>query len=119
MDERAETCGFTTAIKAVEGKWKVDILCELATAPRRFGRLRRAIPAISEKMLAQQLREMESDGLVNRKVYPELPAKVVYSLTKRGAALNAAAVALCRWGEEAQACTPRFENGGSRAMSSP
>lgn len=106
MDKPTEICGFATAIKAVEGKWKVDILCELGTAPRRFGRLRQAIPAISEKMLAQQLREMEADGLVDRTVYPELPAKVVYALTERGAALNAAAAALCRWGEQSQACTP-------------
>jgi len=102
MNMPTETCGFATAIKAVEGKWKIDILCELGSAPRRFGRLRQAIPAISEKMLAQQLREMEADGLVDRKVYSELPAKVVYSLTERGAALNAAAAALCRWGEQSQ-----------------
>jgi DNA-binding HxlR family transcriptional regulator len=106
MDKATETCGFATAIKAVEGKWKVDILCELATAPRRFGRLRQAIPAISEKMLAQQLRELEADGLVDRKVFPGLPAKVVYSLTERGVALNAAAATFCRWGEQSQGCTP-------------
>lgn len=93
-------CGITNALRAVEGKWKVDILCELGTASRRFGRLRQAIPAISEKMLAQQLRQLEADGLVDRKVYQQTPAKVVYSLTRRGAALNAAAAALCEWGEE-------------------
>ncbi|CAN7556172.1 winged helix-turn-helix transcriptional regulator [Aminobacter sp. LjRoot7] len=83
-----------------EGKWKIDILCQLGTASRRFGRLRQSIPGISEKMLAQQLREMEADGLVDRKVYSETPAKVVYSLTERGAALNAAADSLCRWGAQ-------------------
>jgi DNA-binding HxlR family transcriptional regulator len=97
-------CGFTTAIKMIEGKWKIDILCELGAASRRFGRLRQSIPAISEKMLAQQLRELESDGLVARKVYSEVysesPAKVVYSLTARGAAFNTSAGALCRWGEQ-------------------
>eukprot|EP01034_Spumella_vulgaris_P018456 gene18456-23579_t len=51
-----ENCGFAAALKAIEGKWKVDILCELGRAARRFGRLRQSIPAISEKMLAQQLR---------------------------------------------------------------
>jgi DNA-binding HxlR family transcriptional regulator len=100
MSKTTEDCGFATAIRAIEGKWKVDILCELGTAPRRFGRLRQSIPAISEKMLVQQLRELEADGLVDRKVYPESPAKVVYSLTEHGAALNAAAAALCRWGEQ-------------------
>lgn len=96
-----ENCGFAAALKAIEGKWKVDILCELGRAARRFGRLRQSIPSISEKMLAQQLRELEADGLVDRTVYPEQPAKVVYSLTERGAALNVAAAALCRWGETA------------------
>lgn len=99
MDKTADN-GFAMAVRMTEGKWKVDILCELGTASRRFGRLRQSIPGISEKMLAQQLRELEADGLVHRKVYSETPAKVVYSLTERGTALNAAAGALCRWGEQ-------------------
>ena len=94
--------GFSTAMKMVAGKWKINILCELGTAPRRFGRLRHSLPTISEKMLTQQLREMEADGLVNRKVYPGSPAKVVYSLTESGAALNAGAEGLCRWAERFQ-----------------
>lgn len=92
--------GFATAVGMVEGKWKLDILCELGRASRRFGRLKQSIPGVSEKMLTQQLRELEADGLVDRKVYSEMPAKVVYSLTERGAALNAAADSLCRWGEQ-------------------
>jgi DNA-binding HxlR family transcriptional regulator len=100
INKPTENCGFTTAIKMIEGKWKIDILCELGAASRRFGRLRQSIPAISEKMLAQQLRELEADGLVARKVYSESPAKVVYSLTERGATFNTSAGALCRWGEQ-------------------
>lgn len=92
--------GFSTAMKMVAGKWKINILCELGVAPRRFGRLRQSIPAISEKMLTQQLRELETDGLVNRKVYPGSPTKVVYSLTESGAALNAGAEGLCLWAEQ-------------------
>jgi DNA-binding HxlR family transcriptional regulator len=99
-NEPVGNCGFATAIKMIEGKWKVDILCALGTASRRFGRLKQSIPAISEKMLAQQLRELEADGLVDRRVYLESPAKVVYSLTERGASLNVGAEALCRWGEQ-------------------
>ena len=91
--------GFSVAMKLVAGKWKIDILCALSTAPRRFGRLRHSIPDISEKMLAQQLREMEADGLVKSQAYPGLPAKVVYSLTESGAALCAGAEGLCRWSE--------------------
>ena len=67
MDKTADN-GFAMAVRMTEGKWKVDILCELGTASRRFGRLRQSIPGISEKMLAQQLRELEADGLVDRKV---------------------------------------------------
>ncbi|WP_054311033.1 helix-turn-helix domain-containing protein [Mesorhizobium sp. 1M-11] len=92
--------GFLIAMKMVAGKWKIDILCALSAAPRRFGRLRHSIPDISEKMLAQQLREMEADGLVKRQAYPGLPAKVVYSLTESGAALCAGADGLCRWSEQ-------------------
>ncbi|MGR9276222.1 winged helix-turn-helix transcriptional regulator [Rhizobium leguminosarum] len=92
--------GFAAAIKMVEGKWKVDILCELGTASRRFGRLKQALSGISEKMLAQQLRELEADGLVERRVFSEVPAKVVYSLTERGTGLNAAAGSLCLWAEQ-------------------
>lgn len=91
--------GFSVAMKLIAGKWKIDILCALSTAPRRFGRLRHSIPDISEKMLAQQLREMEADGLVKRQAYSGLPAKVVYSLTESGAALCAGAEGLCRWSE--------------------
>lgn len=91
---------FATAVRMIEGKWKIDILCELGTASRRFGRLKQSVAGISEKMLAQQLRELEADGFVSRKVYSELPAKVVYSLTERGVAFNEAAVGICRWSEE-------------------
>jgi DNA-binding HxlR family transcriptional regulator len=99
MDNSSDN-GFAAAIRMVEGKWKVDILCELGTASRRFGRLKQALSGISEKMLTQQLRDLEADGLVDRRVFAEVPAKVVYSLTERGAALNAAAGSLCLWSEQ-------------------
>lgn len=99
MDNSSDN-GFAAAIRMVEGKWKVDILCELGTASRRFGRLKRALSGISEKMLSQQLRDLEADGLVDRRVFAEVPAKVVYSLTERGAALNVAAGSLCLWSEQ-------------------
>jgi DNA-binding HxlR family transcriptional regulator len=92
-------CGFSTVIKVIGGKWKVDILCALGSAPRRFGRLRQLIPGISEKMLAQHLRDMESDGLVHRQVHDTLPPKVVYSLTEHGAGLTSSVASLCQWGE--------------------
>ncbi|WP_119269309.1 winged helix-turn-helix transcriptional regulator [Taklimakanibacter deserti] len=94
-----DDCGFTTAVRIIGGKWKVDILCALNSAPRRFGRLRQLIPGISEKMLAQQLREMEADGLVHRQVHDVSPPKVVYSLTDHGVALTGGVESLCQWGE--------------------
>ncbi|WP_428698909.1 winged helix-turn-helix transcriptional regulator [Stappia sp.] len=99
MTDSSEECGLAAALKAVTGKWKPDVLCELGKAPRRFGRLRQSIPAVSEKMLAQTLRELEAHGLVDRTVHDDVPAKVVYSLTERGAALNRAAAAFCDWHE--------------------
>jgi DNA-binding HxlR family transcriptional regulator len=94
-----DDCGFTTAIRVIGGKWKVDILCALNTAPRRFGRLRQLIPGISEKVLAKQLRDMEAHGLVHREVHDTLPPKVVYSLTEHGLTLMDGVARLCQWGE--------------------
>jgi DNA-binding HxlR family transcriptional regulator len=99
-------CGFTTAVRVIGGKWKVEILCVLQEAPRRFGRLRQVIPGISEKMLAQQLREMEADGIVHRQIHDTLPPKVVYSLTAQGAALTTGVASLCQWGETHQRRAP-------------
>lgn len=99
MSARPNDCGLSRALKVIGGKWKVDILCALHVAPRRFGRLRQLIPGISEKMLMQHLREMEADGIISRKVFPEMPAKVVYSLTELGRTLNESVADLCDWGE--------------------
>ncbi len=95
----ASDCGFATAIKVIGGKWKADILWELHVAPRRFGRLRKLVSGISEKMLTEQLRGMEADGIISRKVDSEAPPKVVYSLTDHGSALNKGVVALSHWGK--------------------
>lgn len=92
--------GLAVVLRMMEGKWKLDILCELNGGARRFGRLRQAIPEISEKMLAQKLRELEADGLILRKVYDQTPAKVVYSLTPRGTGLLVSSADLCRFGDE-------------------
>lgn len=99
MTGNAEDCGFSTAIVVIGGKWKATILWELHVAPRRFGRLRQLIPGISEKVLAAQLREMERDGIIDRRVFEQSPPKVVYSLTAHGAALNAGVHALAEWGQ--------------------
>jgi DNA-binding HxlR family transcriptional regulator len=93
------TCGLDAAVDVIGGKWKPLILWALSLRTRRFGELRRDVPGISEKMLIQQLREMEGDGIVHREVYREVPPKVEYSLTDFGRSLNEALVPLNAWGE--------------------
>ncbi|OKJ15941.1 winged helix-turn-helix transcriptional regulator [Kitasatospora sp. CB01950] len=94
-------CGIDAALDVVSGKWKGLILWELAThGVRRFAELRRALPGVSEKMLTQHLRELEEDGLVNRKVYAEVPPRVEYSPTEQGRTLNEALRPLGAWGTE-------------------
>src|SRR6267378_5841096 len=86
------------ALKVLEGRWKILILFHLFSAPvLRFSELRRVIPGISQKMLIQQLRDLEKDGVINRKVYPEVPPKVEYMLTQDGVALRPALRALKSW----------------------
>ena len=92
-------CGLDAAIDVIGGKWKALILWEMQEQPRRFGELKRGLPGVSEKMLIQQLRELEADGIVHREVYQQVPPKVEYSLTEIGVSLNAALGPLGDWGE--------------------
>lgn len=92
-------CGIDAALDVVSGKWKGLVLWELHShGIRRFAELRRALPGVSEKMLTQHLREMETDGLIHRKVFAEVPPKVEYSLTEEGSSLNEALQPLGDWG---------------------
>ncbi|MBG0829385.1 helix-turn-helix transcriptional regulator [Planomonospora sp. ID67723] len=100
MKKRTYSCGLDAAVDVVGGKWKALILWALHHEPLRFGELRRAVSGVSEKMLIQQLREMESYGLVHREVYHQVPPKVEYSLTEFGHSLNTALVPLGEWGEK-------------------
>jgi DNA-binding HxlR family transcriptional regulator len=99
MKQRPYTCGLEAALDVIGGKWKALILWQLQSHCCRFGELKRLVPGISEKMLIQTLREMEADGIVQRKVYHEIPPKVEYSATRFGVSLNNALTALCEWGE--------------------
>ncbi len=92
--------GVEQAIKMLEGRWKLMILFHLFGGKLlRFSDLERAIPAISQKMLIQQLRQMEEDGIVRRIVHPQVPPKVEYGLTGWGQALCPALDALLTWAE--------------------
>ncbi|MFJ8664894.1 winged helix-turn-helix transcriptional regulator [Streptomyces sp. NPDC093600] len=93
-------CGLDAAVDVVGGKWKPLILWALhAHGTCRFGELRRQVSGVSEKMLIQQLRELEVDGIVHREVYREVPPRVEYSLTELGEALNTALMPLGEWGD--------------------
>ncbi|GAA4238469.1 helix-turn-helix domain-containing protein [Actinomadura meridiana] len=93
-------CGIDAAIDVIGGKWKVLILWALAQRPHRFGELRRELPGITEKVLTAHLRELELDGIVNRKAYAEVPPHVEYSLTPLGTTLNEALAPLGAWGRQ-------------------
>ena len=93
-------CGIDAGMDVVSGKWKSLILWELDQGTKRFGELKRGLPGVSEKMLSQQIREMEEDELVRREAFPEVPPRVEYSLTEHGRSLNAALAPLGKWGQQ-------------------
>jgi DNA-binding HxlR family transcriptional regulator len=94
-------CGIDAAIDVVGGKWKVLILWALGEGPCRFGELRRAIPGVTEKVLASHLRELEADRIVSREeAFEGAVRRVTYALTALGESLNEALGPLGAWGTE-------------------
>ncbi len=101
MQKETHMCPVTTALSIIGGKWKVIILWHLKEGGvKRFGELQRLVTGISQKMLTQELRDLEETGLVSRKVYPVVPPKVEYSLTPTGWSLKPVLEQLCEWGTE-------------------
>ena len=96
--EDKHVCPVETALDFLSGKWKARILWKLHQQTMRFGELRRSLPGITEKMLAQQLRDLERTNLVTRKSYPEVPPKVEYSLSEFGASLKPVLEMIANWG---------------------
>jgi len=93
-------CSVEATLDLIGGKWKGVILYRLLTEQvLRFNELRRLLPNITQRMLTNQLRELESDGLVTRKVYPEVPPKVEYRMTAYGETLSPVILALKAWGD--------------------
>jgi DNA-binding HxlR family transcriptional regulator len=94
-------CTFEITIDLIGGKWKPLIIWYLRdNRIKRFNELKRLMPEITQKMLTQQLRELEVDNLVKREVYPEVPPKVEYSLTELGQSLMPILRMMCQWGED-------------------
>lgn len=87
------------ALRLLEGKWKIVIICQLfgTKAPIRFSELERRIEGVNQKMLIQQLKQLEKDGIVARTVYPQVPPRVEYSLTEMGKALGPSMAELTEW----------------------
>jgi DNA-binding HxlR family transcriptional regulator len=95
-----ETCPVTAALEVIGGRWKPVILFQIRDGAMRFGALRRAVPRVTQKMLTQQLRELERDGIVQRKVHAVVPPHVDYSLTLYGESLKPLLLSLCEWGKK-------------------
>lgn len=93
-------CPVEITLTLISNKWKVLIIRELLTGTKRFGELKNSLNRISQKMLSQNLREMEKDSLIQRDVYPEVPPKVEYSLTKLGYSLKEILDIMFIWGEK-------------------
>jgi len=93
-------CPVEAALTIVGGKWKGVILYHLRDDTRRFNELRRLIPGVTQRMLTKQLRELEADQIINRKIYRQIPPKVEYSLTKFGLTLSPMLKSLEEWGVE-------------------
>ncbi len=93
-------CPVEATISLIGGKYKAVILWHIKDEKKRFGELKRLIPNVTEKMLAQQLRDLENDGLIIRKVYPVVPPKVEYSLSDFGMTLIPVLDAMCSWGSD-------------------
>ncbi|QDQ25673.1 helix-turn-helix transcriptional regulator [Chitinimonas arctica] len=93
-------CPLVAAVNVIGGKWKTIILHMLMSGTMRFGELQKQIPPISQKMLTQQLRELEVDGVIERTVYAVVPPRVEYSLSAKGAELAPILSDLYSWGEQ-------------------
>ena len=107
-------CPVTRAMGVLGGKWKLFIVHSLMSGTKRFGELRRLLPGVTQQMLTAQLRELEADGVVKRKVYPQVPPKVEYSLTALGRDLEHLVRSLAEWGEK----LPRASRGARKMVRS-
>jgi DNA-binding HxlR family transcriptional regulator len=99
MAKYPELCPVETTARIVGGRWKGAVLEQLFDGTKRFSELKRAVPGITQRTLSQQLRDLQSTGIVERTVYPETPPKVVYAITPLGKSLKPLLDAMCHWGK--------------------
>ncbi|MFD1255691.1 winged helix-turn-helix transcriptional regulator [Mucilaginibacter terrae] len=95
------SCPVTATIQVLGGKWKAILINAIYfTSPARFGELRRSVKGITQSMLTTQLRELEADGIISRKIYAEIPPRVEYKLTDFGLTLSPIIQAMAEWGKQ-------------------
>jgi DNA-binding HxlR family transcriptional regulator len=94
------SCTLDATLRIISGKWKMLVLFVLRDGAKRYGELKRSIPGVSDKVLIQQLKELEAHRVLARTEYKEVPPRVDYALTPLGRSLAAAIVPLCTWGTE-------------------
>ena len=95
------SCPVTATMQVLGGKWKAILINAIyLTSPARFGELKRSVKGITQSMLTQQLRELEDDGLISRKIYAEIPPRVEYTLTEFGLTLSPIMQSMATWGKE-------------------
>jgi DNA-binding HxlR family transcriptional regulator len=107
MKPTSVRCPAEATLTVIGGRWKVPIVWHLFPATKRFSQLRRDLNGVTPKMLTQQLRELERDGIVIRRVYAEVPPRVEYSLTPIGQSLKPVVEAMCKWGNCRKPTHPR------------
>ncbi|SFV68470.1 Transcriptional regulator, HxlR family [hydrothermal vent metagenome] len=100
--EKTNNCPVEITLSLIGGKWKGIILYHLIDGKKRFGELKKFMPNITQRMLTKQLRELENDSLIHRKIYKVVPPKVEYSLTKQGESLKEIIFSLEKWGKNYQ-----------------
>ena len=110
--EKYGACPVNAMLDVIGGKWKPRILYLISCDVNRFGKMLKMIPSCSKRMLTANLRELEADGIINRKVFAEVPPKVIYSLTEVGETLHPIFNSMSEWGMK-YVLNPQFENGST------
>ena len=117
--EEMPACPVATTVQLIGSKWKLLILRNLLARPWRFNELRKSLEGISQKVLTDSLRSMEEDGLVTRRVYPEVPPRVEYSLSPLGESMRPIIQAMEQWGAQYKASKAREQQGLSAENEPP
>lgn len=109
MKNELPECDVELTLMLISDRWKILIIRDLLTGTKRFGELKKSVHGISQKVLTAHLREMESDGLVNRKIYAQIPPRVEYSLTETGWSLKPVLDKMAEWGKDYRAKVSKEE----------